>query len=102
MSFKKTVEDFVCEHCGMSVEGGGYTNHCPRCLWSKHVDVDPGDRAEVCGGMMEPVSIEGSSAEYAIVHRCEACGMERRNKVGPNDDASAVVRIAEKRGARDN
>lgn len=42
--FTKTVEDFICAHCGTHVRGNGYTNHCPECLWSKHVDNNPGDR----------------------------------------------------------
>ena len=45
MSFTRKVEDFTCEHCGREVHGNGYTNHCPHCLHSKHVDVNPGDRA---------------------------------------------------------
>jgi hypothetical protein len=40
--FQKTVEDFVCEHCGHPVAGNGYTNHCSQCLWSKHVDDNSG------------------------------------------------------------
>jgi hypothetical protein len=92
--FQKRVEDFVCEHCGAAVQGSGYTNHCPKCLWSKHVDVSPGDRAAECGGMMEPVCIEGSSPDYTLVHRCSACGSEKRNKLAPEDDIDEVLRIA--------
>ena len=55
--FARTVEDFVCEKCGTQVEGDGYTNHCPHCLWSRHVDVNPGDRKATCKGMMEPVAV---------------------------------------------
>lgn len=94
MSFKKTVEDFVCIHCGHTVGGSGYTNHCPRCLWSKHVDVEPGDRAATCGGIMEPVDIEGSTPEYRIVHCCEKCGAIRRVGVARNDDPAAIERLA--------
>src|SRR3989338_8156335 len=42
--FQRTKEDFTCERCGFFVRGSGYTNHCPQCLWSKHVDVNPGNR----------------------------------------------------------
>lgn len=94
MTFKRTVEDFVCEHCGMGVTGGGYTNHCPRCLWSKHVDIHPGDRLEACGGMMEPVGLEGSSPDYTIVHTCARCGAVRRNAAAPEDDAEALIKLA--------
>ena len=94
MSFKKTVEDFTCEHCGMFVKGGGYTNHCPECLWSKHVDIFPGDRAEACGGLMEPVALEGSSPDYRIIHRCIRCKVERRNNVQMGDNSEAIVALA--------
>ena len=92
--FQRTVEDFVCENCGYEVVGTGYTNHCPKCLWSKHVDVHPGDRAAVCGGMMEPVRVEGASPEYAIVQRCVICGHERKNAAAPEDDTDAVIAVA--------
>ena len=42
--FTRTVGDFVCENCNTSVKGNGYTDHCPCCLYSKHVDINPGDR----------------------------------------------------------
>lgn len=94
MSFRRTVEDFICAHCGAIVAGTGYTNHCPRCLWSKHVDIEPGDRAERCGGAMEPIALEGSSPEYRIVHRCERCGVSRRVRADPADDHEALLRLA--------
>lgn len=102
MGFKKTVEDFTCERCGFNADGSGYTNHCPRCLWSKHVDAHPGDRAEKCGGLMEPMRVEGGSPEYSLVHKCARCGCEKRNKLCKEDDVSAVVALVEKRAARDN
>jgi len=37
--FSKKVENFTCEACGNKVKGSGYTDHCPNCLYSKHVDV---------------------------------------------------------------
>ncbi len=100
MSFKRTIEDFTCEHCGTSVVGDGYTNHCPRCLWSKHVDIEPGDRAAHCGGSMRPKTIEGASPDYRIVHTCEVCGYTRVNNVHKNDDIQAVLAIARSVGFR--
>ena len=94
MSFKRTIEDFRCEHCNFDVIGSGYTNHCPRCLWSKHVDVSPGDRAATCMGMMEPIALEGSSPSYTIVHHCTRCGYEHRNKVDPRDDVKTLLVLA--------
>ena len=65
--------------------GNGYTNHCPDCLWSKHVDIQPGDRAATCRGLMEPVAIEYVRSEFVIVHRCAACGHVRRNRAATDD-----------------
>lgn len=92
--FQRKIEDFVCENCGTGVRGDGYTNHCPKCLWSKHVDVNPGDRAEECGGMMKPVGIASKGGENIINYRCVKCGFERSNKVSRSDDFNAVVKIS--------
>ena len=94
MSFQKRIENFTCTHCGAHVVGTGYTNHCPRCLWSKHVDVQPGDRSALCGGMMEPIRIEGTVAEYRIIHRCTTCGYESKNRAEAGDDRDALIAIA--------
>lgn len=102
MGFTKVKEDFTCEHCEYRVTGSGYTNHCPRCLWSKHVDVDPGDRAAGCGGLMEPIAIEGASPQYTIVHRCIRCGNQHRNLTVENDKPAALLAVAEARNMGDN
>lgn len=94
MAFVRNQEDFVCEHCGAAVSGNGYTNHCPRCLWSKHVDVDPGDRAAACGGLMQPMRVEGATGKYRIVHRCLRCGFKRMQDVSSEDSSDALVALA--------
>jgi len=94
MAFKKKKEDFVCEHCGREVIGNGYTNHCPACLWSKHVDVDPGDRRALCGGLMKVVAIEREGREYMLTHECVVCGHQKRNRVSDKDDFDIVAKIA--------
>jgi hypothetical protein len=91
--FLRKIEDFTCEHCGAAVKGQGYTNHCPVCLWSKHVDVFPGDRQAECQGMMGPVSIDVKRGQYLILHRCTKCGFEKRNKSAPDDDFEAILAI---------
>jgi hypothetical protein len=93
-SFTRTVEDFTCGQCGLNVRGNGYTNHCPGCLWSRHVDVDPGDRAATCGGMMTPVGVECVSGQYVLTHRCTTCHFERRNRTAAGDDFSALLALA--------
>lgn len=100
--FKRTVEDFTCENCGRTVTGNGYTNHCPDCLWSKHVDDSPGDRSmiEECGCLMEPIAIETKGGRFVIVHKCINCGIERINRTSPEDNEEEIVRIAHKGAKR--
>ncbi len=92
--FQKNIEDFVCEKCGNEVKGSGYTNHCPKCLWSKHVDVNPGDRLANCGGMMKPIKVEFEKGDYLITHHCEKCQFERRKKVEKDDNFDEVIKIS--------
>lgn len=89
--FSRVTEDFTCANCGAQVQGNGYTNHCPRCLWSRHVDVYPGDRAASCQGLMRPVGALSEGGRVVIVHRCVDCGHVRRNKAAHTDDPEAVL-----------
>ena len=73
--------------------GNGYTNHCPNCLFSKDVDINPGDRAAKCRGLMAPVDIEIKKDDYIIVHRCMKCGKERKNKSASNDNFDTIISI---------
>ena len=91
--FKKTKENFSCEHCGTVVQGNGYTNHCPHCLWSKHVDIYPGDRSQSCAGMMKPTRVDLEKREYIVTQECQKCFTVRRNKLAPNDNFDEVIAI---------
>ena len=84
--FIKNEEDFTCEHCGFSVRGNGYTNHCPQCLWSKHVDINPGDRASSCGGLMCPDRVIMEKGAFEVIHVCEKCGHQKQNKTAKDDN----------------
>jgi hypothetical protein len=92
--FQRRNEDFICEKCGHEVKGSGYTNHCPNCLWSKHVDNNPGDRANDCHGMMEPVGLRKQDGEYDIMHRCQKCGLTKWNQVTKGDNSDIIVRLS--------
>lgn len=94
--FTRKKEDFICDVCGTKVHGNGYTNHCPNCLASKHVDVNPGDRASECHGVMEPVEFVMRNGKEYIVHQCEKCGYTRPNKVAPNDSRETLRLVASK------
>ncbi|MFA6428470.1 MAG: RNHCP domain-containing protein [Candidatus Buchananbacteria bacterium] len=91
--FQKTVEDFNCEHCQAVIKGNGYTNHCSRCLWSKHVDINPGDRLATCGGLMMPQELILEHGEQQLIHRCRKCGQVKKNKVSANDDFEAILKL---------
>lgn len=91
MVFIKNKEDFVCENCQLEVKGSGFTNHCPQCLYSKHVDNNPGDRLNQCRGLMRPIKIESKSGQYILIHKCLRCGEEKRNKIARNDDIQTFL-----------
>ncbi|MBI3634318.1 MAG: RNHCP domain-containing protein [Candidatus Yonathbacteria bacterium] len=91
--FQRTIEDFSCEKCGYFVQGSGYTNHCPQCLWSKHVDINPGDRLALCGGIMEPKSVEVDGDTRIIIHQCVQCNYQKRNKISKEDNFDVILEI---------
>jgi len=89
-------ESFVCKNCGRDVLlasfGTKNRNHCPFCLCSVHIDVEIGDRANECMGIMRP---EGkffkTDGEEMIVHVCDKCGFRRKNRVAGDDDWDLVA-----------
>jgi rubrerythrin len=91
--FQRKKENFVCVYCGIKVKGSGYTDHCPNCLWSRHVDINPGDRVARCGGAMEPISVETKGGEYIIGYQCQKCGFKHRVKAAPNDNFGAILKL---------
>ena len=94
--FTEIDEEFICENCGEKVKPLGYScrNHCPKCLHSKHVDVNPGDREETCHGILEPISVELDSKKgYVIVFRCKKCRAIRRNKAAKDDNMDLIISL---------
>lgn len=88
MSRKNENTAFRCENCEKEiapVTNGSYRNHCPYCLYSKHLDNKPGDRISDCHGLMKPVQVDYSAKKgYIIIHRCFRCGKVSRNKLAVN------------------
>lgn len=81
--FTKNDSGFICAACGREVEPLGYTsrNHCPYCLASLHLDINPGDRASDCGGIMDAVKADPDPKKgFIIYHKCRKCGEIRRNR----------------------
>lgn len=92
---------FICGKCGRGVipaeSGTMNRNHCPECLWSRHVDVRTGDRGSVCRGMMEPIGIwVKGNEECSLIHRCEKCGFIRANRVAGDDNYLRLMGLAVK------
>ena len=99
--FRKNDSGFTCANCGKEVRPLGYTsrNHCPFCLFSLHLDINPGDRASDCGGMLEPVRVEIDPKKgYIIISKCRKCGEIRRNKAANEatvqpDDIDKIIKL---------
>ena len=99
-NFTEIDEEFICENCGTKVEKLGYScrNHCPHCLYSKHVDKNPGDREEECHGILKPIDIEINPKKgYVIVFKCIKCGAIRKNKVAEDDNKEEIYKIREQK-----
>lgn len=89
-----TNSGFTCRHCGEEVPPAPITarNHCPRCLWSLHVDLEtPGDRLSDCGGAMEPAALYQKHGEWVVVHRCTECGKEIPNHCSQDDTLEVMI-----------
>ena len=102
--------DFYCCNCHQWVPfthsmGTKHRNHCPFCLWSKHVDDQvSGDRASKCQGNMKPIGLtfkqEGvdkygrpRQGEIMIVHECTACDKISINRIAADDSSDAILSI---------
>ncbi len=92
-TFIRNIEDFICGKCGVTVTGNGYTNHCPKCLWSKHVDIHPGDRFATCQGLMEPIRVSEEGGRRRILHRCSVCRYEKINDTAEDDDFEVMLSV---------
>jgi len=94
--FIRNKENFTCKNCNQSVIGNGYTNHCPNCLYSIHIDKYPGDRQESCLGIMSPIEIitKGGDAKY-IVHICNLCKIKKKNILSKQDSIKTIISIME-------
>lgn len=96
MKIVKIDEEFICENCGKEVKKLGYTSrdHCPHCLHSKHLDINPGDRMCDCNGILKPVSIDYNTKKgYMIIYKCEKCGEVRKNKTAKDDNQEQIMNI---------
>lgn len=97
--FHMRNEGFICEHCGAFIEKADKTarDHCPKCLYSKHVDVLPGDRSNTCLGLLEPIDVEKFKNTYKIIYKCEKCGQLHKNIIASDDDMDVIIHLSSKK-----
>ena len=104
---KHREKGFTCIQCGFPVSsdrelsGVNNRNHCPRCLYSRHVDEKKaGDRKADCMSRMEPVGLTikhthkrygpPEQGELMIIHVCKGCGKVSINRIAADDDAAFI------------
>lgn len=94
--FTMRDEEFICDHCHKNVTKLGYTarDHCPYCLYSKHVDINPGDRENECGGMLEPIGIEKFKNTYKIIYKCQKCHQIHKNIISNDDNFEKIINLS--------
>lgn len=95
--FNELDEGFICEKCGKKVEPLIYSSrdHCPYCLYSKHVDINPGDRSNDCKGLLKPIEIEKYKDTYKIIYKCEKCKKTHKNIIAKDDDMNEIIKISQ-------
>ena len=97
---RRRTSSFRCGHCHLDVSldapGTAHRNHCPTCLWSRHLDDDtPGDRDAECGSLMEPIGITvRGDGEWVVVHRCAGCDEIHLNRTAGDDNPLVLFRLA--------
>ena len=89
-------ENFKCENCQEEVIKLEYSarDHCPFCLYSKHLDINPGDRLNKCQGLMKPIGIEKFKNTYKIIYKCEKCGELHMNICANDDDFNKIIELS--------
>lgn len=105
-----TNTGFQCLHCHYYVSadpmlaGVNNRNHCPNCLWSRHMDLfEAGDRLAVCKATMQPIGLtlkrtrkkygRAQYGELMIIHQCIDCGKVSVNRIAADDDAALIFEI---------
>jgi DNA-directed RNA polymerase subunit RPC12/RpoP len=94
--FTKLDEEFICEKCKQKIEKLNYTtrDHCNHCLYSKHVDINPGDRQNPCKGLLKPIGIEKFKNTYKIIYKCEKCNEIHKNIMATDDNMDLIIELS--------
>ena len=97
--FNMIDEEFICENCGRKIEKLNYSarDHFNYCLYSKHVDIMPGDRLNTCLGLLKPIGIEKYKNSYKIIYKCEKCHQEHKNIMADDDNFNEIINISKQK-----
>lgn len=97
--FNMIDEKFICENCNSIVEKLNYSarDHCNFCLFSKHLDINPGDRENNCQGLMEPIDIEKFKDSFKIVYKCQKCNEIHKNIMARDDNFDLIIKLSSKK-----
>ena len=95
-TFNMINENFICENCGENVSKSNYTarDHCPNCLYSKHLDINPGDRLNECKGLMIPIGIEKFKNTFKIIYKCSKCNKIHKNVALRDDNMDLIIKLS--------
>ena len=96
--FNELDAEFICENCHKHVDRLNYSSrdHCNYCLYSKHVDINPGDRLNDCRGLLKPIGIEKHKDTFKIIYRCEKCRKMHKNIMARDDNMDIIIEISKK------
>jgi hypothetical protein len=108
-SIINTFQEFRCLHCQVLVHinhryaGVNNRNHCPYCLWSRHLDeFKAGDRMSACKAAMKPIGLtlkeshnkyRSNSGELMLVHLCQDCGRVIINRIAADDYPPTIMQV---------
>lgn len=94
--FTMIDEEFICENCNEKIDKLNYTarDHCNKCLYSKHVDINPGDRNNNCLGLLRPIGIEKFKKTYKIIYECEKCKEKHKNIIAIDDNMDIIIELS--------
>lgn len=93
--FQKNNESFDCKNCGLSTppHPSSSRDHCVNCLYSLHVDINPGDRLNECKGLLKPVGLRTKNGKQQIVYKCEVCSKTTYCIVAPDDNRELIIKL---------
>lgn len=93
--FKKKNEQFVCINCAKKVKlhPTSSRDHCNYCLYGLHVDNEPGDRANLCKGVLEPIGLRQKNGKEQIIYKCLKCHEKVFCITAPDDNFDIILEL---------